>query len=144
MIEVDDNTVIPEDELTFQASRSGGPGGQNVNKLSTRVTLRFNVADSPSLSDVQKRWILDRLSTRIDKRGVLRIVSQQHRSQEANRRTAVERLGQLLREAIRPRPVRRKTTVPAAAHQRRLEDKRKRGLRKSERAGRDWKAETGQ
>ena len=141
MIEIADNTSIAEDELAFKTSRSGGPGGQNVNKLNTRVTLLFDVVDSPSLSPEQKQQIMARLSTRIDRQGVLRIVSQKHRSQEANRRAAVERLQQLLRDALKPVPLRRKTGPPAAARERRLQDKKRRGALKGGRAGKDWTRE---
>jgi ribosome-associated protein len=138
MIEITDNTSIAEDELTFRTSRSSGPGGQNVNKLNTRVTLLFDVASSPGLSQEQKQRIASRLSTRIDRHGVLRIVSQKHRSQEANRRAAIERLQRLLHEALKPVPVRRKTRPPAAARERRLKEKKRRGALKDERAKKDW------
>jgi len=138
MIEIAQNTSIAEEELTFKTSRSGGPGGQNVNKLNTRVTVLFDVGNSPSLSEDQKRRIASELSSRMDRQGVLRVVSQKHRSQEANRRAAVERLQQLLQEALKPVPIRRKTRVPAAARERRLEEKRQRGRLKSQRGTRDW------
>lgn len=133
MIEIAKDTFIREDELTFKTSRSGGPGGQNVNKLNTRVTMLFDVAASPSLSDEQKRQVRSRLATRIDKQGVLHVVSQKHRSQEANRQAAVERLLELLREALRPRPIRRKTKTPASAKERRLKEKKHRGALKRQR-----------
>jgi len=139
MIEIADDTSIGEEELTFRTSRSGGPGGQNVNKLNTRVTVLFDVSGSPSLSEEQKRCILSKLSTRMDRHGMLRIVSQKHRSQEANRRAAVERLQQLLQEALKPAPIRRKTKVPTAARERRLEEKKRRSRIKSERAEKDWR-----
>ncbi len=138
MIEVTEETSISEEELAFKTSRSGGPGGQNVNKLSTRVTVLFDVARSPSLSDEQKRQVRSQLSNRIDKHGVLRVISQKHRSQEANRRAAVERLRQLLQEVLKPRPVRRKTKVPAGARERRLREKKRRGLLKRLRTREDW------
>ena len=138
MIEIADNTSISEDELTFKTSRSSGPGGQNVNKLNTRVTVLFDVSHSPSLSDEQKRLIVSTLSTRMDRQGMLHVVSQKHRSQEANRRAAVERLQQLLQQALTPAPVRRRTKVPAAARQRRLDEKKQRSRLKSQRTGRDW------
>ena len=138
MIEIAENAAIREDELTFRTSRSSGPGGQNVNKLNTRVTVLFDVSHSPSLSDEQRRLIVSKLSTRMDRRGVLHVVSQKHRSQEANRRAAVERLQQLLREALTPVPIRRKTKVPAAARQRRLDEKKLRGRLKSRRTGKNW------
>ena len=138
MIEIADNTFIPEGELTFKTSRSGGPGGQNVNKLNTRVTVLFDVSGSPSLSEDQKRRILSKLSSRIDRNGVMQVISQKHRSQEANRRAAVERLQQLLQEALKPTPIRRRTRVPAAARQRRLDEKKRRGRLKSQRTRQDW------
>jgi len=138
MIEIVENTAIAEGELTFKTSRSSGPGGQNVNKLNTRVTALFDVGNSPSLSEDQKRQIVSKLSTRMDRHGVLRVVSQKHRSQEANRRAAVERLLQLLQEALTPVPIRRKTKVPAAARQRRLDEKKLRSRLKNQRARRDW------
>jgi ribosome-associated protein len=139
MLEVADKTFIPEAELTFKTSRSGGPGGQNVNKLNTRVTVLLDVAGSPSLSDEQKRRIGRTLAHRIDKEGVLRVVSQQYRSQEANRQAALERLQQLLREALRPVPVRRKTKVPAAARERRLREKKQRSRLKQQRGRENWR-----
>jgi ribosome-associated protein len=138
MIEIAENTAISEDELTFKTSRSSGPGGQNVNKLNTRVTVLLDVSRSPSLSDEQKRLIVRILSTRMDRQGMLHVVSQKHRSQEANRRAAVERLQQLLQVALTPVPIRRKTRVPTAARQRRLNEKKQRSRLKSQRAGRNW------
>jgi ribosome-associated protein len=138
MIQITDELAINDDEVVFKASRSGGPGGQNVNKLNTRVTLFFDVAASPSLSDDQRRRILSKLSTRIDKHGVLRVVSQRHRTQEANRRAAVERLRPLLQDALKRKPVRKKTKVPAGARERRLKEKKRRSLLKQQRAEKDW------
>ena len=138
MLEIDANTVIDDSELMFKTSRSGGPGGQNVNKLNTRVVALFDVANSPSLSAAQRELILSKLRTRVDRRGILHVTSQKHRSQEANRRAAVERLQQLLRDALAPEPIRRPTQASLAVRQRRLEQKRRRSLRKSERTKRDW------
>ncbi len=130
MIRVTDKLALGDDELTFCASRSSGPGGQNVNKVETRVTLHFDVAGSPSLSGEQRARILGRLRTRITKGGVLAVASQRHRTQSANRAAAVERLVELLREALRRRPVRKKTAVPRAAKERRLEAKKRRSRAK--------------
>jgi len=138
MIEIAPNTFLHDDELAFKTSRSGGPGGQNVNKLNTRVLALFDVIGSPSLSDEQKQQIRRKLSTRIDKRGVLHVVSQRHRSQEANRLAAVERLQELLRESLKPELPRRKTRIPAGERERRLRDKRRRGqIKRSRQAGDD-------
>ena len=119
--------MIAEDELRFTYSRSSGPGGQNVNRVETRVTLLFDVLGSPSLSEGQKRRIASRLATRINKEGILRVVSQRHRTREANRRAARERFEELLTGALRRKPPRRKSGVPRAARRRRLEGKRRRG-----------------
>jgi ribosome-associated protein len=137
MVDITDNISIREDELIFRASRSGGPGGQNVNKVNTRITLFFDVSNCESFSDVQKQRILSRLSTRADKNGLIRVVSQRFRTQKANRRAAVERLQQLLAGALKTRPVRKKTRVPYAAKKRRLEEKRRRSLLKLQRAKRN-------
>ena len=126
MIRITDSLSIPETEITFTASRSGGPGGQNVNKVSSRVTLLFDVAASRSLSEEQRRRILTKLATRINQDGVLRIVSQRTRSQDLNRADAVERFSDLLRRALTMARRRVKTAVPAAVRERRLEEKKKR------------------
>jgi ribosome-associated protein len=141
MIEIDGHIAIAENELMFKASRSSGPGGQNVNKLNTRITLLFHVRDSSGLSSDQKSRVLSRLATRIDKEGVLRIVSQKFRTQDANRRAAIERLQQLLAEALKLTPIRKKTRATAGARERRLSRKRHRGIVKRERTGRDWLTE---
>jgi ribosome-associated protein len=137
MIEITSDMSISENELVFKASRSGGPGGQNVNKVNTRVTVFFDVTKCESLSDAQKRRILTRLATRTDKNGLLRVVSQKYRTQKANRRVAVERLGQLLTDALKTRPVRKKTKIPYAVNKRRLEEKHRRSLLKQQRAGKN-------
>lgn len=138
-LQIDDRLVIPRDELRFSASRGSGPGGQHVNKVSSRVILRFDVAGSPSLNAAQKRRIRRRLSTRINHAGELRVVCGRHRSQAANRREAVERFVGLLREALKRRKRRVATAIPEPERRRRLEAKRRRGQVKRERslAGRE-------
>jgi len=84
-VRIADGLEIPDDELSFVTSRSGGPGGQNVNKLETRVTVRFDLAQSPSLSDEQRARIAERLATRVTRGGFLQVTSQRHRTQAANR-----------------------------------------------------------
>ena len=138
MIEITDGVFISEDELVFKASRSGGPGGQNVNKVNTRITLFFDVTECEVLSDIQKRRILHRLSTRADKNGIIRVVSQKFRTQKANRRAALGRLQELLREALKTKPVRKKTKVPERARLRRLEEKKRRSMLKRQRTERDF------
>lgn len=137
MIEITNELFINEDELEFKVSRSSGPGGQNVNKLNTRVTLLFDVANCRNLSGSQKRRILTRLAGRADKNGVLRVVSQKFRTQKANRRAAVERLQQLLANALKIRPVRKKTKIPYSARRQRLKQKRHRSLLKRQRSSKN-------
>jgi ribosome-associated protein len=137
MIRIIDQLSIPEDELKFSASRSSGPGGQHVNKASTRVTLRFDVANSPSLTPDQKQLLLERLQTRISKQGVLRVVSQKTRSQAANKKVALERFVQLLQQALEESRERKPTSVPTAAKQKRLADKKHRSHLKRERSGKE-------
>jgi ribosome-associated protein len=125
-MKIQDNLQIPDEELKFIASKSSGPGGQHVNKVSTRVTLLFDVAGSPSLSDEEKNRILTHLSTRISKSGVLRVIAQSSRSQVANKELAMERFAELIRQALYVDPTRRKTRVPAGVRQQRLNEKKHR------------------
>jgi ribosome-associated protein len=105
---------IPWRELAFHASRAGGPGGQHVNKTSTRIELRWNLVESPSLSENQRQLLLERLSSRLDRRGRIRVVSDERRSQRQNRDVAVDRLVRLLAAALHvARP--RKATKPTRA-----------------------------
>jgi len=136
MIRITDQLTIPEHELWFTTTRSGGPGGQHVNKVSSRVTLWFDVASSPSLSEKQKHCIMTRLATRVNREGILRVVSQQHRSQTANRDTALERFIALLRDALTEMPTRHQTMVPTAAKRRRLDEKKRRSQIKQQRTQR--------
>ncbi len=134
MILINNDLSIPESEISLRFSRSSGPGGQNVNKLNTRVTLLFDVAGSPSLSGPQRARIMERLATRITREGILRVVSQKHRTQKMNREAATERFMELLRGALDRRRPRRRTGVPAGVKRKRLEDKRRRSRIKTGRA----------
>ncbi len=127
MLPVDDQLVLPERELSYRSSRSSGPGGQNVNKVETRVTLLFDIPGSAVLDETQKNVIRRQLATRINKKGVLRVISQRHRTQNANREAARNKLAELLAEALRLRLPRRPTRTPKRARRRRLEDKKRRG-----------------
>lgn len=127
MIEIRRDIVISDDEIVFTFTRSGGPGGQNVNKVNSRVTLFFDIEKSAALSDYQKRVIRAKLATRISKDGVLRVVSQKYRTQAANKREATERFVELLQKALERKPVRKKTKVPRSAVRKRLNKKKQRG-----------------
>jgi len=133
MIPISEHLSIPDEEVAFVTSRSGGPGGQNVNKLETRVTLRFDLAGSASLSAEQKERLRQRLATRITKDGVFHVTAQRHRTQAANREAAVERFSELLRENLREEAPRKKTRPSRGARARRLEAKRRHSQRKRER-----------
>lgn len=134
MLKITGCISIDESQLECSFSRSGGPGGQNVNKLNTRATVFFNLAGCKAFSEPQKKRILRKLSTRASKDGVIRVVCQKHRSQKANRQTAIERLIALLQQALKTKPIRKKTGVPAWAKEKRLEEKKKRSLLKQQRA----------
>jgi len=134
VIRINKQLSIPEQEIRFAASRSAGPGGQHVNTSSTRMELLFDLDKSPSLTSEQKRLIRTRLSNRISKDGILRVVSQQTRSQKTNRDLAVDRFVELMRGALRRVTVRRKTQTPLREKRQRLDQKRKRGRLKQQRA----------
>lgn len=126
MVHVNDRLELPEEELSFSASRGGGPGGQHVNKVASRITLRFDVANSPSLSDDQRRTLLEKLSSRLTRDGVLLLSSHESRSQVANREEVVRRFAQLLREGLQ-RPKKRRPTRPTrGSRERRIESKKRR------------------
>lgn len=125
--------TIPADEIEFRASRSGGPGGQHVNTTSTRIEARWNVAESAALSERQRQRLLDKLASRLDSRGVLRVVAAARRSQLQNREAAVERLQAIVRDALRVPKPRKKTKPSRAVIEKRLEQKRRRSQRKRER-----------
>ncbi len=134
MLRITEQISIDESQLECSFSRSGGPGGQNVNKLNTRATIFFDAAGCGAFSESQKKRILRKLSTRASKYGVIRVVCQKHRTQKANRKAAIERLVALLQEALKTKPVRKKTRAPARAKEKRLEEKKKRSLLKQQRA----------
>ncbi|MFH0789302.1 MAG: alternative ribosome rescue aminoacyl-tRNA hydrolase ArfB [Pseudomonadota bacterium] len=125
---------IPEDELKYTATRSSGPGGQKVNKVSTRITLWFDVLKSPSLSEEVKQQILTGLPTRINKTGVLWVNAQQTRSQSGNRELAKGRFIELLQQVLRKPPSRKKTRVPKRVHEQRIAEKKMRGKLKAGRS----------
>ena len=118
---------IATDELQFRFVRSGGPGGQNVNKTATQVELTFDVAHSPSLNDGQRERIGKALRKRIDGDGVLHLVSSATRSQSANREEITERFQALLAAALKPVKPRKPTKPGRAAKEKRIASKKARG-----------------
>lgn len=115
---------IPEDEIQFRASRSGGPGGQNVNKRSTKVEVIFDLAYTRALTAEQKSRARRRLASRLDSNGMLHVTSQTERTQTANRARAVQRLHDLVEDAARPYPAPRRPTKPSRGSvERRLQTK---------------------
>ncbi len=125
-LRINHEVSIPFSELRFRFSRSSGPGGQHVQKSSTRVELLFDVRNSPSLSEEQKERLLTRLGGKIDSAGVLHLVSQSERSQWRNREEVVARFRALVQRALAARKRRRATRPSAAARERRLREKRRR------------------
>ncbi len=126
-----DSPFLPE--LKFKTSRSGGKGGQNVNKVSTKVELNFDVKGSAMLNDEQKAVIMEKLAHRINKEGVLQIIVQESRSQLANKELAVQRFDALIKACFVRKKKRVKTKPSKAMKAKRLEKKRKHSEKKKER-----------
>jgi ribosome-associated protein len=136
-LRVDSRITIPLEEIELRYVRSSGPGGQNVNKVASKAVLRFDLRGSPSIPETARRRALARLAARLTQRGEIVLSSGAHRDQPRNRETVIERLRELLADAVRA-PRRRVPTRPtSAARKRRLESKRARGRLKRERAQRD-------
>jgi ribosome-associated protein len=142
MLEISPAIAIPDDELIERFVRASGPGGQNVNKVSTAVELRFDAARSPSLPDDLRARLLARRDRRITSDGVIVISAQRFRTQERNREDARERLTALIQAALFV-PKKRIATKPSkGAKERRLSGKRERAQVKSTRGARGWERES--
>jgi ribosome-associated protein len=117
-----------ENEFIYSTSRSGGPGGQNVNKVSTKVELRFSLNSTSLLSESEKELIFVKLKNRINNEGELLLVSQSERTQLLNKKAVTEKFYELVSKAL-TRPVKRRATKPTAkSNRQRLEEKKTRGL----------------
>ena len=137
-LRVNSQVTIPLVELRFRFSRSSGPGGQNVNKLETRVELLFDLEGSPSLTAEQRQRVRERLASHLDGGGMLHLFVSDTRSQLQNRRLAVLRFQHSLRSALRVRRPRLATRPSAGAVEARLDQKRQRaGIKKQRREGED-------
>jgi ribosome-associated protein len=132
-LEIRPGLVLPWSEVVVEPLRGGGPGGQNVNKVSTGVLLRFDVASSPTLSASDKARIADRLASRLTKDGVLLLKALEHREHSRNLAAAHERLAALLAAALERPAVRHRTRPTRSSRRRRLEAKRRTGDRKASR-----------
>jgi ribosome-associated protein len=137
-LEVTDRVSIPRDELSIRASRSGGAGGQHVNTSSTRIELLWNVAQTRALPDDVRERVLERLRSRTNADGLIRIVSSEHRSQLRNREAAEARLVKLVRGALAIPRARRKTAPTRASKEARLEAKKRRSEIKKRRGSGDF------
>ena len=111
-------------ELNFTFSRSSGPGGQNVNKVNTKVTLRFNITESDLLTNEQKNILMEKLSNQINNEGELIVISQTSRSQLKNREEAVQKFYDLLNRAFKPKKKRKSTKPTKSSKEKRLKDKK--------------------
>ncbi len=121
---------IPEEELNIRAIRSSGPGGQHVNKTSTKIEVRWNLAQSPSLNEAQRTRLLNKLASRLDKEGIIRLTCDETRSQLRNKEIAIERLHKIVNDALAI-PKRRKKTKPTrGSNERKLAEKARRGQTK--------------
>lgn len=117
--------IIPENEIEFIFSRSTGKGGQNVNKVATKVTLRWNIWKSKILTNEQKEKVIKSLKNKIDKDGNLIIYSQKERSQYKNKIDAIEKLNRLINNVLEEKKQRKKTKPPKSAIEKRLKEKKK-------------------
>ncbi len=133
MIEITPRIALDERELAFDFIRASGPGGQNVNKVETAVQLRFDAENSPSLPDYVKAKLVTLAGKRMTNDGVIVITAQRFRTQEANRRDAVDRLAELIRAAAHRDKPRRATKPTLASKKRRLDSKAKHGALKKDR-----------
>lgn len=128
-IVVNDSITIPSGEIRFRFARSGGPGGQHVNKVESSVEVVFDLRRSEAFSSAQRDRLFTALKTRLDANGVLRLTVRDSRSQWENRERALAKLADLIRRALVPRKKRVKTALPVAAREKRIAEKRRRGER---------------
>lgn len=132
-LSVQDGLTIPEDELRAEAVRAGGPGGQNVNKVATKVVLRWSVTGSRALSEAQRARLLERLAHRLTRAGEIVLHASSTRQQSRNLEEARARLAALVAGALKVERTRKPTRPTRGSKRRRLDSKRRRGALKRER-----------
>lgn len=137
MLEITDRIRIPDEELSWTFVRSGGPGGQNVNKVASKAVLRWNLVASPSLPDDIKNRLQQQQRRRITVEGDLLLTSQRYRDQERNRLDCLEKLAEMVRAAAVVPKARRKTRPSRGSQERRLAAKKRRSALKATRRGKD-------
>lgn len=133
MLKINENLSIPLQEISISAIRSQGAGGQNVNKVSTAIHIRFDVQASTAISDEDRERLLEVKDRRLSKDGVIVIKSQRYRSQDKNRSDALERLAEMIRKALVEEKPRKATKPSKKSRQKRLDEKMKRGRLKESR-----------
>ena len=132
-LSVNDRLSIPRHELSARASRAGGAGGQHVNTSSTRIEILWNVRTSAALDEETRARLVEKLATRIDGEGVIRVVASDLRSQRQNRESAEQRLAELVRKALVIPKKRRATRPSRASKEKRITEKKRRGETKAAR-----------
>ena len=130
---VNNKIQIPRNELVFKASRSSGPGGQNVNKLSTKISAEVDITNCSFLTDEQKEIVLRKLAARLTKDNRLIVESQKFRSQKANRDFAVEKLTKIIENSLKKPKKRRPTKPTKTSVEKRLKSKKLKSLLKQRR-----------
>jgi ribosome-associated protein len=118
-------------ELLFSASRSSGPGGQNVNKVSTKITVQWDIVNSKSINEEQRDLLLRKFHTRLTNDGVLQLAAQEHRSQLQNKEEVIRKLDQLLEQAFKQKKIRKPSKPSKAAQRKRVDNKKKHAEKKS-------------
>ena len=135
---IKDDIAIPIHELEFSASKSGGPGGQHVNKTSSRITVRWNIANTTALNDTQKKQVMDKLQSELTSDGDLLVHNSSSRSQAQNKKNALNVLAEKVRTALYVPKKRMKTRVPKKKKEKRLQEKKRLSEIKKLRSKKDW------